>query len=87
MTAVSSSIERAGDELADIHKEVYRLEKRIETVREVVRRAVEERSVSERRASSRRRSRRDQFRSSHRHTEPYASATLSFGSGRLAPGD
>jgi len=30
MTAVSSRIERAVDELTDIHKEVYRLEKRIE---------------------------------------------------------
>jgi len=53
MTAVPSSIERAGNELADIHKDVYRLEKQIETVRETVRRVAEERSVSDQRVSSR----------------------------------
>jgi nucleoid DNA-binding protein len=52
MTAVSISIERAGDELADIQKEMYRLERRMEAVQETVRRAAEERSVSEQRAFS-----------------------------------
>jgi nucleoid DNA-binding protein len=53
MTAVSSSIERADHELADIHEEVYRLEKRIEIVRDTVRRVAEERSVSDQRVSPR----------------------------------
>jgi nucleoid DNA-binding protein len=52
MTAVSSSVERAVDELADIHKEVYRLKKRIETVRELFRRAVEEGLVADLQAAS-----------------------------------
>jgi hypothetical protein len=51
MTAVSSSIERAVDELADLQKEVYRLEKRIETVRETFRRAVEESLVPDQRVT------------------------------------
>jgi len=49
MKAVSSTIERADHELADIHEEVYRLEKRIEIVRDTVRRVAAERSVSDQR--------------------------------------
>jgi hypothetical protein len=52
MTAPIQSIERAGDELADIHSEVRRLEKRIERVRHTVREAVTELSIPDARDNS-----------------------------------
>ena len=51
MTAPIQNIERAGDELTDIHAEVLGLGKRIERVRETVRRAAAEGSVSDLQAS------------------------------------
>jgi nucleoid DNA-binding protein len=78
MTAASNSIERAGDELADIHKDVYRLEKRIEIVRDTVRRAAEEGSVSDKPAlkSASNRIARYQLRGHSLKTNPELSARV-----------
>lgn len=52
MTAAIRNIGRAGDELADIHSEVLRLEKRIERVRHTVREAGTELSIPDARDAS-----------------------------------
>jgi outer membrane murein-binding lipoprotein Lpp len=52
MVTPIQSIEKAAQELADIHAEVLRLERKIEGVRETVQRAAAEASVSNRQVSS-----------------------------------